>query len=74
MVDKIKELDERAPTLKDDPAEDDRVPKLKKNFGAISTSKGRYAGHRVGGSKGSARGRMYAKQTGITIQRNADET
>lgn len=74
MVDKTKELDERAPVLKDDPAEDDRVPNLKKNPDAISTSKGRYAGRKFGGSKGSARGRMYAKQTDVTIQRNADET
>lgn len=38
------------------------------------TSKGKYSGHKFGGSKGSALGRLYAKRKGITIQRNADET
>lgn len=74
MVDKLKEFDERIPTLKEDPTEDDRISRIRKNPGTFPTSKGKYSGHKFGGSKGSALGRLYAKRKGITIQRNADET
>lgn len=35
MVDKLKEFDERIPTLKEDPAEDDRIPWIRKNSGTF---------------------------------------
>lgn len=43
MVDKLKEFDERIPTLKEDPGFDDRIPRIRKNSGTFPTSKGKYS-------------------------------
>lgn len=53
----MSDFEDRMPTLKNDPKEDDRVPVLSKKENTISTSKGRYAGKKFGGAKGSAKGR-----------------